>query len=201
MLTHLLELVKATLQAYPIIAPLLFVIVHVVMAVLILPCSPMTLLAGALWGGVYGLGISILGALASSAATFVLSRSLLQNRIHNFLLRRYPTIKDILPQVSAHDWKLVAATQLNPFVPASVLGYVFGLTHIGFARYIILSALFMIPLQVLFVYTGYTAATSSSVSDMLRTLFLLVIAFLILPWAGKHVYKKMVRRWGGNIES
>jgi uncharacterized membrane protein YdjX (TVP38/TMEM64 family) len=196
MVAEFMTWVRLILQEYPMVAPLIYVLVHMLMAVLILPCSPMTLMAGALWGGVYGLILSVAGALASSIATFLLSRSLLHDRIHDFLLRRYPAVADILPLASTHDWKLVAATQLNPFVPASVMGYVFGLTHISLLRYIILSAVFMLPLQVLFVYMGHTAATSNSVGDILTLIFLLIFAFLVLPWIAKHAYKKLIEFWG-----
>ena len=196
MVIEFLGWARSVLQDFPMLAPLLFVIIHMVMAILILPCSPLTLMAGALWGGVYGLSLSIVGALASSAATFLLSRSLFHDRIHNFLLRRYPSVTNILARSATHDWKLVAVTQLNPMLPASVMGYVFGLTHLSLARYMLLSAIFMIPLQVLFVYTGHTVATTSSVTDIFILVFLLVFVLAVLSWLSKLAYRKLSKILG-----
>lgn len=182
--------VRMLLQEYPLIAPILFLAVHVALAILVLPCSPMTLMAGALWGGTYGLCLSIVGALASSAATFLLSRNLFRERIQAFLLRRYPSVSGILSGVVTHDWKLVAATQLNPLLPASVMGYVFGLTNIPLVRYVALSAIFMIPMQILYVYIGQAAVSTESVAGVSILFFLVFVLLIMLPMLSKFVKKK-----------
>lgn len=182
--THLI------LANHPLAAPLVFVGVHTLMAVFFLPCSPMTIMAGALWGGVYGLIISIGAAIVSLATTFILSRSFLHNKIERFLMHRYPKVAGLLTQVAVHDWKLIAVTQLNPLIPASAMGYLFGLTKVSFLRYLMFAAAFMVPLQVLFVTTGNSVAGSIASRKISGLAIALIIVIVIIPIASKYIYKK-----------
>ena len=184
------------LSNYPLVAPIVFIGAHILMAVLFLPCSPMTLIAGALWGSLYGLIISILAAILSTATTFILSRSILHSRIEKFLINRYPKIADLLAQVPIHDWKLIAVSQLNPLIPASTMGYAFGLSRITLARYLLLSGIFMLPLQVLFVVTGYSI-TQLFLSDGQWGITLALISLVIIvSLASKHIFRKICRLFG-----
>lgn len=190
--------VQPVLLAHPLAAPLLFVVLHIFMAVLFLPCSPMTLMAGALWGGFYGLLISVVAAMAASATTFLLSRSFLHGRIERFLTRRYPRVAGILAQAAEHDWKIIAVSQMNPLMPSSTLGYVFGLSKVGFKRYLAFTLVFMLPLQLLFVMTGHSLVglfVSEVHWGVTAALLALVITFVLM---GKRIYKKICQLLGVN---
>ncbi len=196
MVEQFLGWIQPILIANPVVAPLLFVVVHIFMAVLFLPCSPMTLMAGALWGGFYGLMISIVAALASSATTFFLSRSFLHGRIQRFLVLRYPKVAEILTQVGEYDWKIIAVSQMNPLMPSSTLGYVFGLSKVSFKRYLAFSLLFMLPLQLLFVMTGHSLVglfVSKVHWGVTAALVVLVVTFMLM---GKRIYKKICQLLG-----
>lgn len=143
------------LQAHPYLGPAFFVIAHVAAAVAFLPCSPFTLIAGFLWPQPYALLLSIFAALCAASATFLLGRYLLP------LVPR-PAFLDTplqrLHGLSAnHGWRLVALTYLNPVLPSSTLGYVFGLSAISFRTYIWSALLAMLPLQVALVALGSAA--------------------------------------------
>lgn len=186
-----LDQIHTTLQSYPILAPILFVLLQTIMAALFLPCSPMTLMAGALWGGVSGLLISMVASIVASATTFLLARSFLHDRIASFLVRRYPKIADLLGQIARHDWKIIGLTQINPLMPASSLGYLFGLSKVKFSRYVLWSSVFMLPLQLVFVMTGHSV-TSLLISGESWYLSLFMIALIvIIQFSGKGIYKKL----------
>lgn len=196
MIEHLMNLVRHILYTYPLMAPMMFVVAHILMAVFFVPCSPMTLMAGALWGGPYGITVSMFAALASCATTFLLSRSFLRQRIEHFLMRRYPKVAGLLAQVAVHDWKIVAVAQMNPLVPASTLGYIFGLSKVTLKRYLLFSAIFMLPLQFLFVMTGHSLISLFMSSGQWRIpcLFIaLVIVFMIIS---KRIYRKLCQMIG-----
>lgn len=193
---HFLGWIQPILSNYPLAAPIVFVAVHIFMAVFFLPCSPMTLMAGALWGGVYGLVISTVAAIASSATTFFLSRSFLHGKIERFLAHRYPKVGELLAQAAVHDWKIIALSQMNPLIPASTFGYVFGLSQITSKRYLSFSLIFMFPLQFLFVMTGYSV-TSFFMSDGQRGVALTFITILaIFLLVSKRVYRKLCQLFG-----
>jgi uncharacterized membrane protein YdjX (TVP38/TMEM64 family) len=196
-----LSSLHAILVDYPLLAPLVFVCVHTVMAAFFLPCSPMTLMSGALWGGMYGLVVSLVAAVVSCATTFYLSRSLFRVRIEKFILKRYPKVTRLLAQSAAHDWKFIAATQLNPLIPASTMGYVFGITRIPFSRYLLFSSLFMLPLQLLFVVTGKSLFDSIASKKLSWMALTLIIAAVIFPLVSKYIFKKYFQRFGINDET
>jgi uncharacterized membrane protein YdjX (TVP38/TMEM64 family) len=182
--------IQLLLVQYPTIAPIIFIVAHTLMAAFFLPCSPMTLLAGALWGS-SGLVISIIAALLSSITTFLLSRSFLKSKIENLLVFRYPKITLLFDHAKLHDWKIIAISQLNPLVPASTLGYAFGLSPVTLKRYTLFSFIFMLPLQFLYVLTG-DSVVGFFVSDdhwvmpvMLSSLVVVILIF------GKRFYRKI----------
>lgn len=188
---HFFDLLHLFLSDYPLMAPIVFVGVHTLMAIFFLPCSPMTLMAGALWGGVYGLLVSMIAAAASSAATFLLSRSFLHRRIENILMCRYPRVAELMAQAAVHDWKIVAIAQLNPLIPASSMGYAFGLSRVTFIRYLSFSILFMLPLQVLFVMTGHSVIGLFASDGEWRVALALICLVAILSLLSKRIYKKL----------
>jgi uncharacterized membrane protein YdjX (TVP38/TMEM64 family) len=188
---HYLTYLQQVLFSYPLVAPIIFIIINILIAVFFLPCSPMTLMAGVLWGGVSGFLISMIASILASATTFYLSRSFFQNRIASFIQRRYPKVSELLIQIANHDWKIIGLTQINPLMPASTLGYVFGLSEIKFSRYIICSAIFMIPLQLLFVMTGHSVISLIASGNHLGLVLSLIALIVIIHLCGKSIYKKL----------
>jgi len=90
MMQDVLGFIRPLLDQYSQAAPYLYILLHIAMAVLLLPCSIMTLLAGVLWGAGWGLAISVLAALLSSTATFLLARSFFRKTVHDLLFFSVP---------------------------------------------------------------------------------------------------------------
>lgn len=177
--------VFAQLQSYlavhTLLAPFVFAFFHIVFAVCIIPCSPMALIAGALWGKWLGLGISIASAFLASCTTFALARLLFRKKIYSFLVKKYAKTDWFLEQTKKHGWKFVAFTQLNPAAPGSTLGYIFGLTEISFSVYAIFLLVFMLPLQVILVLCGDSMPTllTGKMPWLLLLVMLLVILYFV----------------------
>lgn len=174
----LFQWVQHYLMLHPLLSPLIYTALHILFAVCLIPCSPMAVIAGMLWGKWFGFSISVFAAFLSTCFTFGLSRLFLKNKIYQFLRKRYPRTDWFLEKTKRHGWKFVAAVQLNPSAPGSALGYLFGLTTIGFRVYAFYLLLFMLPLQLLLVFVG------DSVSKIIDTTkipwFFLEIVIMIL---------------------
>lgn len=196
MVEHFLMWFQPILIEHQLAAPIAFIGVHILMAVFFLPCSPMTLLAGTLWGGAYGLFISMLAAIVSSATTFFLSRSLLHCRIETFLVHRYPKLAELLIKATVHDWKLIAIFQLSPMIPSSTMGYAFGLSRITLVRYLLFTGIFMLPLQVLFVMTGHSVIDLFTSDGHWEVALVLISLVAVVPLVTKHIYKKLCQLYG-----
>lgn len=179
-LAELLEWIQAYTSNHSILGPLVYVLVHILFAVFIIPCSPMAVIAGILWGKWLGLGISIISAFLASITTFGLSRFFLKQKIYNFLSKKFKKTDWFLEQTRKNGWKFVATVQLNPAAPGSTLGYLFGLTNINFYIYAFFLLVFMLPLQIILVIFGdvLPKIASGKISWILLLIMLSMIIYL-----------------------
>lgn len=135
-------------------APVLFVASHVVLAVLWLPCSPLTLAAGLIWGSWVGLAYSMTAVMASCATTYMLGRFAGHALLQICPKRHVARMKMLRDTAYAADWRVVAAVNLSPVFPAATMGYVFGLARTPARLYLAVTALSLLPYQVAYVFMG-----------------------------------------------
>lgn len=185
-------------QSHNISAPIFFVLIHAVFAAFFIPCSPLTILSGAIWGQEYGLLYSMLGALSGSCLTFVLGRYLAADYVRAHLNKA--AISWILGQVDRYGWKIIAFTQINPIFPASTLGYLYGLTSIPFRNYFFATLLFMLPLQIAFVSMGNSVRNMllfGNLENIRTPILIMVLSFFVL-FILKPLTKSLVEKARGN---
>lgn len=185
--------VQNYLMLHILLAPLIFIFFHVLFAACLIPCSPMAVIAGLIWGKGLGLAISIVAAFLSSCFTFALSRFFLKRKIYHFLSKRYSKIDIFLEQTKIHGWKFVASIQLNPGAPGSTLGYLFGLSNIPFSIYAFYLFIFMLPLQLLLVVFGDSIAKTTN-SSTIPWLYIGIISSIILAYLLYKIGSKSTRR-------
>ena len=193
---RILEIWQAAAQltgTHPALLVGLYVTLHVVCAALFLPCSPFTLIAGSLWGIFPGLIISFGAACAAMTVTFALgrwARSL--SFVRHFLKRRLAGRRlALLDDPARLDWMTVLALQMNPIVPASSFGYLFGASGVSFWRFIAASAVATAPMQIVLV------ATSAVVLDALSAREVTLYTTLVLGGASITLaaWTILRRRW------
>lgn len=182
MIQFILDVVKEFNHISYFISIPFFVFIQVIFAVFLIPCSPLTIFAGILWGH-FGILVSLLASLVSTISTFLLSRYFL----HEYFRKKFSKTTNfrwLSIQISNHGWKIIATTQLNPIAPASALGYLYGLTNIKLTTYSFFSFLFSIPLVVaLTVFgSGFFSILQNKYNSllfMLAALFLMGLYFLL----------------------
>ncbi len=136
----------------PFLAPIIFICIQVTLSSLILPCSPITLIAGIIWGLKLGLLISLISTIISSICTFMLGKYFLSNLMGQ---RDYLGIwNKIQMLIFKYNWKSSFVAHLNPIFPGSSLGYLFGASQISFIPFIVGATLGAIPLQIIGVLIG-----------------------------------------------
>jgi len=89
---YFIDYVHQILINFPIIAPIGFIAIQTLMAIFFMPCSPMTILAGVLWGAKYGLLISVFSSLVASSATFLIARIYLREKLKYCLVLKNPAL-------------------------------------------------------------------------------------------------------------
>ena len=137
-----------------IFSPFIFVLMQLVLSILVLPCSPITILAGVIWGIELGIIISIISTLISSVTTFYLGRCFFKITIKEKDIFNVWSKLDNL--INKYSWKSALIAHANPFFPGSSLGYLFGASDLTFKLFFIGSILGTIPLQLLAVFFGDT---------------------------------------------
>lgn len=134
--------------------PVVFAVIYVIAVVFMLPASPLTLAAGALFGLAGGLAVASVGSTAGAALAFLVGRYLARDRVAK-TVARYPKFAAIDRAVSEGGWRIVAMLRLSPAVPFNVQNYLYGLTGIRFWPCVLTSWVAMLPGTFLYVYLGH----------------------------------------------
>lgn len=148
------ERIAQSLRSYGALAPLAFIVVRVVAAVLLFPNNVVAIAAGTVfgpfWGTVYNLASATLGAvIAFSIARFV-APGWAANAV-----KGHAKLAALVQSVEAEGWRAVAFVRLMPLLPYNLLNYALGLTKIRLSHYTAATFVFMIPIDVAYSYFGY----------------------------------------------
>jgi len=163
------------------LAPLIYILLYTVAPVLFLPGLPITVAGGILFGPVWGVIYTIIGATLGACASFLVARYMARDWIMSKL--RSPRWKRLDDGVARHGWKIVAFTRLIPAFPFNLLNYAFGLTSIRFFHYAAASFVFMLPGCIAFIV--FASSIPQLIKGKISTEFVaglfLVVIVMLLP--------------------
>ena len=120
--------------------------------ILLLPCLPLTILAGFTFGLVGGLVAVMFGIAVSAAFGFLFARFAARGAIAEWV-ERNPRFKAIDAAIAKEGWKIVGLLRMCP-VPFGITNYLYGLTAISFWRYMAATMAGMLPANIMFIYLG-----------------------------------------------
>ena len=156
-------------------APLLFMAVYAIAAVLFLPGSVLTLAGGALFGPVLGTFYNLTGATIGATLAFLIARYLASDWVADKAGGR---LKQLIKGVEAEGWRFVAFTRLVPLFPFNLLNYALGLTRIKLSHYLLATYICMLPASIAFSYLGYAGREAVGGGEGLIQKALLALALL-----------------------
>jgi uncharacterized membrane protein YdjX (TVP38/TMEM64 family) len=139
--------------------------VYVISALLFVPGSVLTIGAGLLFGLLWGTVLVSIASTTAAALAFLIARYVARGRVQR-LAERNPKFGAIDRAVAEQGWKVVALLRLSPLIPFSLSNYLYGLTPVPFAPYLLTSWIAMLPGTFLYVYLG--AVGSAAVSGQHR---------------------------------
>ncbi len=163
------------------VAPLLFMLVYALAAVLFLPGSVLTLAGGALFGPVLGTVYNLAGATLGATLAFLIARYLASDWVAEKAGGR---VKQLINGVEGEGWRFVAFVRLVPLFPFNLLNYALGLTRLRLSHYVLATLVFMLPAAVAFTYLGYAGREAVAGGEgmiqkgLLALALLAVVAFL-----------------------
>jgi uncharacterized membrane protein YdjX (TVP38/TMEM64 family)/rhodanese-related sulfurtransferase len=163
------------------VAPLLFMLVYALAAVLFLPGSVITLAGGALFGPLLGTFYNLTGATLGATLAFLVARYLASDWVAKKTGGR---VKQLINGVEGEGWRFVAFVRLVPLFPFNLLNYALGLTRLRLLPYIIATYVFMLPGAIAYTYLGYAGREAVAGGEgmiqkgLLALALLAVVAFL-----------------------
>lgn len=136
------------------LAPILFIIFYGLATILFLPTMVFTLAGGAIFGPVTGVVLNLLGATLGAAFSFLITRYLIYDWFHT---KKGTRLAKITSGVEKKGWMFIAIVRLFPIIPFNLVNYGLGLTNIPFRIYLLTTALFLIPAEIIYTYFGYAS--------------------------------------------
>jgi uncharacterized membrane protein YdjX (TVP38/TMEM64 family) len=159
--------------------------------VLAFPGSPLSIVAGALFGGLWGTVYISIASTSGAALAFLVARYFARDSVTKWLGQK-PQFQRLERLTAQRGAVVVAITRLLPIFPFNLLNYGFGLTNVPFSTYTFWSWLCMLPgtaLYVVGVDTLVTAVRQGSVPwRMVASASALVV---VLFYLGRFAQKKL----------
>ena len=143
------------------ISPSAYLGVYILGSVLFLPCFPLTLGAGFLFGFSRGFAIASVSSTIGAITAFVVSRYVARSWLVG-RMERNPDFRAIDRAVIREGWKVVFLSRLASILPYNLVNYVFGLTGIPLGRFALATWVGRLPITGLHTYVGSLAADLAS---------------------------------------
>ena len=154
------ERLRQLIAGYGVWGPIIYLAIWLAAPPMFLPGLPLTLAGGVLFGPLWGVVYTIIGATGGATLAFLVARYLARDWVAAKLAgTKLATLDE---RVGRQGWKIVAFTRLIPVFPYNLLNYAFGLTNISLAAYVITSFVFMLPMTIAYIYF------SANILDLLR---------------------------------
>jgi uncharacterized membrane protein YdjX (TVP38/TMEM64 family) len=142
-----------------------FIPIYALWVTLLLPGVWASMLAGALYGTVWGSVIVAVGATLGAEVVFLLGRGWLRAWARRRLATA-PKLQAVEQAVSRQGLRLVLLTRLSPAFPFSLLNLAYGLSDVSLRDYT-LGLIGILPGTVLFCALGQLAGDVSRFGDVL----------------------------------
>lgn len=135
---------------------LIYILVYILFCVLLLPASPLTIGAGAIFGFVEGSLVVIAGGTLGATASFLLARTALRARVERMIAGN-ARFRALDRAIAREGGRIVFLVRLAPVFPFAFINFAFGLTGVRTAAYVVATFFGIIPLTLAFVYISDTA--------------------------------------------
>jgi uncharacterized membrane protein YdjX (TVP38/TMEM64 family) len=178
----------------PLLVILLFELIYIIGVIAALPCLPLNLVAGFLWGGICGGIYTTVAVTIGGWISFLIARRLIGKVLTEKFQNKWMVI--IQKEFEENGWKFVAFMRINPIIPTGPLNYMLGLTSLSNSVFLLTTFIFLLFPSVVVAYIGYTLQTfmaeQADVADILRAVLVVSgsLTFLAIIKLSSTIYKK-----------
>ncbi|HYF51158.1 MAG TPA: TVP38/TMEM64 family protein [Planctomycetota bacterium] len=132
---------------------LAYILLYIACASLLIPCTAMGLMAGYLFGLLWGVPAAIIGGNLGAWSAFLLGRTLLRSRVELWARER-PRFTAVESAVSENAFKIILCLRLSPIFGYTWMNYLLSLTSVPFWKFALATVIGMLPGNFAFVYLG-----------------------------------------------
>ncbi len=174
-------------------APVAYVALFLVWNIVGLPASIIVVIGGTALAEhkLVAVASVLAGGMGSAAVNFLIARHFGRRSVARWV-GRTRGLAALDRATEAQGVWIVAMTRLVPMFPFAVLNYAFGLTRIGFAKYIIVSSICMVP-GFLVVVLGSAAIVEAVTEGIIPWVMLAIVGVVALVGATAGLVAH--RRW------
>jgi len=183
------EKLESVITLLGVWGPLAFILIYIFITITILPAIPITVAGGIIFGPVMGVVYTAMGAGLGLSFSFLIARYIARESIEK-KFGNTPIFKKIDQGVRKDGWFILAITRLIPIFPFGIQNYVYGLTSIGFFKYMILSIIFVLPGSSVYVMLA-GAFTSGDKAIVLKYSITASLIFFGLMLITRIIKKKI----------
>lgn len=175
-------------------APAAFVGLYVVASQILVPESLLDTAAGAFFGVLWGTVYSVVASVIGASIAFCLSRWLLRSPVSRLLEKR-PSLAAIDRVADHGGLRLLLLLRLAPLNPV-VVSYALGVTRVAFSRFLF-ACIGLVPTHLVTVYFGYVArhlARPSEIRSPEHTAAIvagLLVCAAAMWWIGRVAYAEI----------
>lgn len=185
-----LNLLRGWILAFGPIAPVIFILLYAVATVAFLPGTPLSLLAGLVFGPVLGTLWIVIGATIGATLAFLVGRYAARDLVEGWTANN-ERIRKLDEGVERQGWRMLLITRLVPLFPFNLQNYAYGLTKIRLLTYVGLTSVCIIPGAAVYAFAGGSLANARE--DLTTTFVYLGVAavlFVIVSFIPGWIQKK-----------
>jgi uncharacterized membrane protein YdjX (TVP38/TMEM64 family) len=177
----------------PLTAPLIFLVLYVILAVLALPIWWLQLFAGIGFGLYEGTLLSVIGSTIGVALASAFVRWIAADWFHQRVEKQMEQLKKLDETLGHNGFLFVMTARLIPIIPFGLFNYALGLSKISFRDIILGTFLGCIPLAAVHVALGAGYDPHNWVFDLAITVLTLI---LLTPLLLRYLRPKWFEKIG-----
>lgn len=191
-----IEQLQGFIDGLGVYAPFVFLLIYIVATVASMPGTPLTLMAGILFGPLLGVILVSISSTIGAAICFLIARYFARDSLLKSL-QGNKLFDQLNGMTETHGALVVMITRLVPAFPFNLLNYGFGLTGVPFLTYVFLSWICMLPATI--VYVLGPAALSEALKEgtipvPIIIVFIIALALMIIAVREARKILKSTRR-------
>jgi uncharacterized membrane protein YdjX (TVP38/TMEM64 family) len=168
---------KNIILTFSFFGPLVILILYFVFGIFCMPTFYFIFICGFLYGPIYGLFLGWVGMIVGFMASFINIRYMFKNDFANKFGTNTMVIK-LENYVKKYNFFAVFILRIFFFIPYNIQNIAYGLSSISIFKYLLGSALGVIPITILYAYLGSAFSKNQITPDDLKNIMLYIGIFI-----------------------